>query len=403
MVALMEKVVLAYSGGLDTTAALHWLKRVRGMKVVALALNIGQSGDFDEVAERAIEAGADAVHAVDRRRTFVKQFCFKALKAGARYEDNYYLSAALSRPLIATELVTLANEENARFVAHGAPPKGNDQFRFECAVAALDPRLEMVAPMREWGLKTREDVIEYLRQNRLPTGDDTDRTYSSDRNLWGVRSSAGELEDPAQPAPEYVYQITNSPEEAPDTPEEIEIKFHQGEPVALNGKRMQAVELVEELQRVAGLHGVGRVDTVEDRILGFKSREVYEAPAAHVLHFAHDELEKLTLDAEFVDLKPMLSSRYAKLVYDSQWFTKLRESLDAFFREGQQYVTGLVRVKLYKGSVSIVGRSSEFSIYDLEASRRSQSGGIPAASVAGYLELRRLNQLNHSFKQRPKP
>ena len=402
MVAFMEKVVMAYSGGLDTTAALHWLKNVRGMKVVALALNIGQGGDFDEVAERAIEAGADAVHAVDRRRTFIKQFCFKALRAGARYEDNYYLSAALSRPLIATEMVTLANEENARFVAHGAPPKGNDQFRFECSVAALDPRLEMIAPMREWGLKTREDVIDYLRQNRLPMGGDTARTYSSDRNLWGVRSSAGELEDPAEPAPEYVYQITNAPDKAPDLAEELEIKFHQGEPVALNGKRMQAVELVEELQRVGGLHGVGRVDTVEDRILGFKSREVYEAPAAHVLHVAHDELEKLTLDAEFVDFKPMVSARYAKLVYDSQWFTKLRESMDAFFREGQQYVTGSVKLKLYKGSITVLGRSSEFSIYDREASRRSQSGGIPAASVAGYLELRRLNQMTHAFKQRPK-
>ena len=393
---------MAYSGGLDTTAALHWLKNVRGMKVVALALNIGQGGDFDEVAERAIEAGADAVHALDRRRTFIKQFCFKALKAGARYENAYYLSAALSRPLIATEMVTLANEENARFVAHGAPPKGNDQFRFECAVAALDPRLEMIAPMREWGLKTREDVIDYLRQNRLPMGGDTARTYSSDRNLWGVRSSAGELEDPAEPAPEYVYQITNSAENAPDLAEEIEIKFHQGEPVALNGKRMQAVELVEELQRVGGLHGIGRVDTVEDRILGFKSREVYEAPAAHVLYVAHEELEKLTLDAEFVDFKPMVSARYAKLVYDSQWFTKLRESMYAFFREGQQYVTGSVRLKLYKGSVTVLGRSSEFSIYDREASRRSQSGGIPAASVAGYLELRRLNQMTHAFKQRPK-
>ncbi|MCB9894080.1 MAG: argininosuccinate synthase [Planctomycetes bacterium] len=398
----MEKVVMAYSGGLDTTAALHWLKRVRGMKVVALALNIGQGGDFDEVAERAIDAGADSVHAIDRRRTFVKQYCFKALKASARYENSYYLSAALSRPLIATELVALAREESARYVAHGAPPKGNDQFRFECAVAALEPDLEMIAPMREWDLSTRGDVLEYLKKNRLPIGAEAARNYSSDRNIWGVRSSAGELEDPNEPAPPYIYQITNSAEKAPNEPEELEIKFHQGEPVAINGKRYQAVELVEELQRVAGLHGVGRVDTVEDRILGFKSREVYEAPAAHVLQVAHDELEKLTLDAEFVEFKPMLSARYAKLVYDSQWFTKLRESMDAFFRESQQYVTGTVKLKLFKGAVHVLGRNSEFSIYDREASRRHQLGGIPAASVAGYLELRRLNQMTHSFKQRPK-
>ncbi|MCA8910725.1 MAG: argininosuccinate synthase [Planctomycetes bacterium] len=398
----MEKVVMAYSGGLDTTAALHWLKRVRGMKVVALALNIGQGGDFDDVAERAIDAGADAVHAIDRRRTFVKQYCFKALKAGARYESSYYLSAALSRPLIATELVALARDEGARYVAHGAPPKGNDQFRFECAVAALDPNLEMIAPMREWGLETRGDVTDYLKQNHLPVGEEAARTYSSDRNIWGVRSSAGELEDPDVPAPDYIFQITNSAEKAPDEPEEIEIKFHQGEPVALNGKRYQAVELVEALNEIAGRHAIGRIDTVEDRILGFKSREVYEAPAAQLLHAAHDELEKLTLDAEFVEFKPLLSARYARLVYDSQWFTKLRESLDAFFRESQQYVTGTVRLKLYKGSAHVLGRNSEFSIYDREASRRHQLGGIPAASVAGYLELRRLNQMTHAFKQRPK-
>jgi argininosuccinate synthase len=398
----MEKVVMAYSGGLDTTAALHWLKRVRGLKVVALALNIGQGGDFDEVGERAIDAGADAVHAIDRRRTFIKQYCFKALKAGARYEGSYYLSAALSRPLIATEMVSLAREEGARYVAHGAPPKGNDQFRFECAVAALDPELECIAPMREWGLNSRGEVLGYLRQHRLPTGEGAETSYSSDRNLWGVRSSAGELEDPNEPAPEYIFQITADLRSAPDEPQDIELQFQQGEPVALDGKKLQPVELVEKLQEMAGRHGIGRFDTVEDRILGFKSREVYEAPAAHVLHTAHDELEKLTQDAELIELKSFLCSRYSKLVYDSGWFTKLRESLDAFFRESQHYVTGTVKLRLFKGAVHVLGRHSEFSIYDREASRRHMQGGIPAASVAGYLELRRLNQLTHSFKQRPK-
>ncbi len=393
---------MAYSGGQSTTAALHWLKRSRGMRVVAVALNLGQGGDFDEVANRAIEAGADSVHAIDRRRTFVKQYCFKALRASARYEGAYYLSAALSRPLIATELVAMAQEEGARYIAHGAPPKGNDQFRFECAVAALDPALRSIAPMREWSLQTREEVLGYLKQNNLPSGDSTERTYSSDRNLWGVRSSAGELEDPGLPVPESTYQITTSPAQAPDEPADVELKFHQGEPVSLNGKKLQPVELVEELEQIAGAHGVGRFDTIEDRILGFKSREVYEAPAAHVLHIAHDELEKLTLDAEFIEMKPMLAQRYAELVYDSRWFSRLRESLDAFFRESQQYVTGTVKLRLYKGSVTVQGRHSEFSIYDSEASRRHHSGGIPAASIAGYLELRRLNQMTHSFKQRPK-
>lgn len=397
----MNKVVMAFSGGLDTTAAVHWLKRSRGMKVVAVALNIGQGADFDEVAKRAIDAGADAVHAIDRRRTFIKQYCFKALKAGARYQGSYYLSAALSRPLIATELVSLAREEGARFIAHGAPPKGNDQFRFECAVAALDPDIKCIAPMREWGLDTRQSVLEYMQAHGLPAGKLTEHSHSSDRNLWGVRISAGELEDPAQPAPASVYQITADPVNAPETPEDVEIGFLHGDPVSLNGKRVPSVEIVEQLEALAGRHGIGRTDTIEDRILGFKSREVYEAPAAHVLHIAHDELEKLTQDAELLELKPLLSTTYARLVYDSQWFTKMRESLDAYFKESQQYVTGTVKLRLYKGSASVQGRHSEYSIYDREASRKHMQGSVPASSIAGYLELRRLNQLTHSFKQRP--
>jgi len=398
----MEKVILAYSGGVDTTAALHWLKRTRGLKVVALALNIGQGGDFDEIAQRAIEAGADSVHALDRRRTFVKQYCFKALRAGARYQGAYYLSAALSRPLIATELVALAREEGAQLVAHGAPPKGNDQFRFECAVAALDPALRCIAPMREWEMRSRADVLAYLARHKLPASEGVTQIYSSDRNLWGVRSSAGELEDPALPAPPDVFQITQDPTAAPGEPRKLEIKFHQGEPVALDGKRLEPVELVEELQKIAGAHGVGRADTIEDRILGIKSREVYEAPVAHVLHIAHDELQKLTLDREMIELVPLLSQRYAALIYDSRWFTRLRESLDAFFRESQEFVSGTVSVQLFKGQVSVRGRASEFSIYDREAASAASQGGIAADSVAGYLDLRRHNQMSHSFKQRPK-
>ncbi|MDC1142887.1 argininosuccinate synthase [Planctomycetota bacterium] len=398
----MEKVVMAYSGGLDTTAALHWLKRSRGMKVVALALNIGQGADLEDVGRLAIEAGADSFHALDRRRTFVKQYCFKALKASARYEGAYHLSTALSRPLIAQELVALAREEGAKFVAHGAPAKGNDQFRFEVALAALDPEQQVIAPLREWNLKSRSDVKEYLERNGLSIGGESEENYSSDRNIWGVRSSAGELEDPSKPAPEYIYQITANPLEGPDEPEEVEIRFLQGEPVSLNGHKVPAVELIEELERIGGRHGVGRFDTVEDRMLGFKSREVYEAPAAAILHTAHDELEKLTLDHEFVEFKPILSARYAKLVYESQWYTKLRESLDACFRESQHYVTGTVTLQLFKGSIRVIGRNSEFSIYDIEADRRDQFGSIRASSVAGYLDLLRMNQMTHSFKQRPK-
>jgi argininosuccinate synthase len=398
----MEKIVMAYSGGLDTTAALHWLKRAKAYRVVALALNIGQGDDFDEIAERAIAAGADSVHAIDRRRSFVKQYCFKALRAGARYEGAYYLSAALSRPLIATELVALAREEGARYIAHGAPPRGNDQFRFECAVAALDPELETIAPMREWGLRTHADIREYVKQHRLTTALDADAVSSVDRNLWGTRISSPETDDPGKAPPRHLFMITANPEDGPDTPEEIEITFQRGEPVALNGKRLGPVELVQALEGAAGRHGIGRIDTMEDRILGFKARELYEAPAAHVLHIALAEIERLTLDAELLELKPLLSNRYARLVYDSQWFTKLRESLDAYFRESHQQVSGEVKLQLYKGGVHVLGRRSEFSIYDREASVRSRDVGVSSKSVAGFLELKRLNQMTHDFKQRPK-
>lgn len=398
----MEKVVLAFSGGVASTAALHWLKRTRGHKVVALALNVGQGGDFDEIANSAIEAGADSVHAIDRRRSFVKQFCFKTLRAGARYQGLYYLSAALSRPLIATELVALAREEGTRLVAHGAPPKGNDQFRIEISVAALDPDLQCIAPTREWDMSTRAELLAYLKRNGLPARDALESTYSSDRNLWGVRSSAGELEDPNTPAPESTFQVTHNPVTAPDEPETVEIKFQHAEPVALNGVKLEGLELVDALHTIAARHGIGRFDTIEDRILGFKSREVYESPAAHVLQTALHELEKLTLDQEMIELKPLLAQQYAALVYDSRWFTRMRESLDAFFRECQQFVTGTVRLALHKGGISILGRSSQYSIYDREAAHSNVPGAIPADGVAGYLNLRRLNQMSHAFKQRPK-
>ncbi|MCC6573196.1 MAG: argininosuccinate synthase [Planctomycetes bacterium] len=398
----MEKVVLAYSGGLDTTAALHWLKRVRGFKVTALALNIGQGADLDEVGQRAIEAGADAVHVVDNRRTFVKQFCFKALRAGARYENAYLLSAALSRPLIATELVRLAREEGARFVAHGAPPKGNDQFRFECSVAALDPQLQTIAPLREWEMHTREEIIEYAKRNRLSVGPFSDLSFSTDRNLWGARTGGGVLDDPNVEPPESAFQITVNPRNAPNEPEFVTVEFEQGEPVSVDGQKLHPEELVEKLQTIAGRHGVGRADTMENRILGFKSREIYEAPAATVLHAAHDSLEQLTLDHEMVAFKQVASQRYARAVYDSQWFSTLRESMDSFFRESQKFVSGSVKVELYKGSARVIGRESPYSIYDRESANIRRSGGLPDNSIQGYLDLRRIAQTTRAFRQKPK-
>ncbi len=398
----MEKVVLAYSGGLDTTAALHWLKRARGFRVTALALNIGQGLDLDEIGQRAIAAGADAVHVVDNRRVFIKQFCFRALRAGARYEGAYLLSAALSRPLIATELVRLAREEGARFVAHGAPPKGNDQFRFECSVAALDPTLQTVAPLRDWEMRSREEIIEYAKRNRLAVGPFSDLSFSTDRNLWGTRTGGGALDDPNFAPPESVFHITADPRKAPNEPEAVSIEFDQGEPMALDGQKLHAEELVERLQTIAGRHGIGRADTMENRILGFKSREIYEAPAAAALHAAHDALEQLTLDNEMLAFKQLASQRYARAVYDSQWFTSLRESLDAFFRESQKFVSGVIKLEFYKGGIRVIGRESPYSIYDRENANIRHSGGLPDDSIQGYLDLRRIAQTTRAFRQKPK-
>ncbi len=402
MFASMEKVVMAYSGGLDTTAALYWLKRNRGFKVIAVCLNIGQGADLVDAAQRAIDSGADAVHVPDLRRTFVKQFCFKALRAQARYEGAYLLSAALSRPLIATELVRFAHEEGARYIAHGAPPKGNDQFRFECSAAALDPALTVIAPLREWEFKTREQILEYAKANRLPISTDVLATFSSDRNLWGTRTGGGILDDPNLEPPPEVYQITVDPKKAPEEPAQVEIEFDQGEPVSLDGVKMTAEDLVGKLEKLAGKHGIGRADTMENRILGFKSREVYEAPAATVLYEAHNAIEQLTQDNELYAFKQVCSQRYSKCVYDSQWFSTLRESLDAFFKESQQFVTGKVKVEMWKGKVRAIGRSSEFSIYDREKANIQRPGGIPASDIEGYLGLRKINQMTRAFRQKPK-
>lgn len=393
---------MAYSGGLDTTAALHWLKKTKGFKVIACCLNIGQGSDLVDVAQRAIDSGADAVHMPDLRRTFVKQFCFKALRAQARYESAYMLSAALSRPLIATELVRRAHEEGARFVAHGAPPKGNDQFRFECSVAALDPAITVIAPLREWEFKTREEILEYARSRKLPLSTEAPASFSTDRNLWGARTGGGILDDASIEPPAEVYQITVDPKKAPDEAQQVEIEFEQGEPVALDGVKLAPEDLVYKLEKMAGKHGVGRADTMENRILGFKSREIYEAPAATVLYEAHHSLEQLTLDHELHSYKPQMSSRYARCVYDSQWFSTLRQSLDAFFKECQQYVCGKVKMELYKGTARVIGRSSEFSIYDREKANILKPGGIPSHNIEGYLELRKLNQMTRAFRQKPK-
>ena len=397
----MNKIVLAYSGGLETTAALHWLTHYRRMKVVTVTVNLGQDLGLDDVASRALDVGAANAHVLDVRKDFVKNFCYKALKAGARYEERYLMSAALSRPLIATELVRIAHEEGASSIAHGAPQTGNDQFRLECSVAALDPTLNLVAPLREWGMRSRKEVLDYARRNRLEFVSKND-VYSRDVNLWGARCAGGPLVDISKEAPEDAHLLTASPTEAPDEPEDITITFNKGEPTRLNGKTRNPVDMLTELNQIAGRHGVGRLDFIENSHIGFKKREVYESPGATVLHSAHDAIERFVLDKQTLRVKRTLASAYADAVYSGMWFSTLRESLEAFVKVSQEYVSGEVVIRLYKGTASAITGNSQYSTYDREILSLDGGEGLPEGAAEGMLAIARILQHNRAFKQKPR-
>lgn len=399
----MSKVILAYSGGLETTAAIHWLKHQRRLRVIALIINVGQNQPLDEHAERALAAGASAAHVFDLRRTFIKNFCWKSLRAGAKYEGRYLLSVALSRPLIATEMVRLAHDEGASFVAHGCPPSGNDQFRVECSIAALDPNLQIVAPVREWPMRTREEVMAYVQRHRIDVDRVAKDSYTHDLNIWGSRASGGDLVDISKSSNEAAYIMTRPIDKTPDTPVDVTIGFTKGEPNRLNGERVDSIDLVDTLNRLGAEHGVGRLDVIEHNLMGFKKREVYEAPGATILHTAHDALERLVMDAEILQLKRYMATVYAETVYKGLWFSNLRESMDAFMQVSQQFVSGDVTVRLHKGHASAESGQSEFSTYDRELATLQGTGGVlPASAAEGSLAIARMLQLNRAFKQRPR-
>src|SRR5712691_7565581 len=355
------KVVLAYSGGLDTSVAIRWLQE-RALDVVALTIDVGQPGNLSEIKEKAQRLGAKA-HVVDARREFADQFILPALQANAMYEGQYPLSTALARPLIGRHLVAVAQREGASFIAHGCTGKGNDQVRFDLCTTALAPDLTVIAPAREWGM-SREDEIAYAKERGIPVPVANGSPYSTDENLWGRSIECGVLEDPRIEPPEEVYAWTASPAAAPDDPGAVTIHFESGRPTALQGTSMAIVDLIASLNDLAGGHGVGRIDHVESRVVGIKSREVYECPAATVLLKAHQALEALVLPRDLLDFRRLAENRYATLIYDGFWFTPLREALDAFVESTQERVTGDVSVKLYKGSAQVVGRTSPFSLYD---------------------------------------
>jgi argininosuccinate synthase len=383
----MTKVVLAYSGGLDTSVAIHWLKQEKGMDVVTFSADLGQGDELGPIAERALEIGATSAHVSDVREVFVNEYIARALKVGAIYEEGYLLATALGRPLIGAELVKIARQEGCQFVAHGCTGKGNDQVRIEASVAALAPDLKVIAPLREWELKSREEEIDYAERHNIAITASKEKPYSYDHNLWGISIEAGALEDPWAAPPENAYLWTTNPEKAPDKAEEVEVSFTKGFPTALDGKTMPAIQIIDQLNKIGGKHGVGRIDQIENRLVGIKSREVYEAPGATILNNSLRALESMCWSRDLAHFKGILSERYARIIYDGQWFTTLRETIDAFFDRAHEVTTGTLRVRLYKGNATVVGRKSPYALYDKHLATYSPEDKFDHTAAEGFIKI----------------
>jgi len=358
-----KKVIIAYSGGLDTSVILTWLKKEFGYDVIAACVDVGQQDDFEEVKKKAIATGASKVYVIDVKDEFISDFVFPTLKAGAIYEDDYLLGTSFARPLIAKKLVELAEEEGAFAIAHGATGKGNDQVRFEVTVKALNPYLEIIAPWRMWDLKSREDCIDYAEKHQIPIEVTKEKIYSMDQNLWHLSHEGGNLENTWNMHDMDMYQMCAAPEEAPDKAEFVEIEFEKGTPFKVNGETLSPAEMVENLNALGGKHGVGVIDIVENRLVGMKSRGVYETPGGTILFKAHKALEKIVLDKATMHFKQGLSEKYAELVYNGMWFCPLREALDGFIDVTQKEMDGTVKLKLYKGNCMVVASKSPNTLY----------------------------------------
>jgi len=386
----MKKVVLAYSGGLDTSCIVRWLKE-RGYQVICFAADLGQGlgqgESFEAIEERALAAGASKVYIRDLQEEFINDFIIPALKANAIYEGKYLLATALGRPLIAKYLVQIAHKEKATAVAHGCTGKGNDQVRLEVAVGILDPRLEIIAPVREWEFKSREEEIEYALRYNIPIDVTKKKPYSIDRNIWGISIEAGVLENLEQEPPEDIYMITKSPTHSSSYPRYIEVTFEKGVPKKIDGKPFKLKEMINYLNETGGQFGVGRSDLVENRLVGIKSREIYEAPAATILYTAHKELEALVLDRELAHFKEMISLKYAELVYYGLWFSALKEALDGFVEKTQKLVSGTIKLRLSKGNCVPVERKSRHSLYKKELSTYGKEDKFDQKLAEGFIKL----------------
>jgi argininosuccinate synthase len=384
----VKKVVLAYSGGLDTSIIIPWIKEhYDGAEIVAYCGDVGQGDDLEAVRKKALATGASSCVVEDLREEFLRDYAFEALSAGAVYEDNYLLGTALARPLLAYRQVQAALACGADALAHGATGKGNDQVRFEVTYGAFAPHLHVIAPWREWDIRSREDALSYAAAHGVPVDQTPKDLFSRDGNLWHLSHEGGNLEDPWDPPQKGMFKLTVDPQDAPDTPEFVNVAFEQGHPVGLDGRRLGPVDLVTELNALAGRHGVGRLDLVENRLVGIKSRGVYETPAGTVLHLAHREIERLVLDRDTLHYKQSVSVRYAQLIYDGLWFSTLRQALAAFVDFTEKEVTGEVRVKLYKGRAEAIGRRSPRSLYRQDLATFGEGMAYDHNDAGGFIRL----------------
>ena len=393
-----EKLILAYSGGLDTSVAIAWLKK--DYDVIAVCLDVGEGKDLEFIHDKALSIGAVESHVLDVKDEFAEEYVLPALQAHAYYEQKYPLVSALSRPLISKKLVEMAHKTGATAIAHGCTGKGNDQVRFEVAISALDPSLKVVAPVREWKW-AREEEIKFAIEHGVPVPANLDSPYSVDQNLWGRANECGVLENPWNEAPEDAFGITVAVEDAPDTPEFVDIEFKEGKPVAINGQEMKLADLIQKLNVMAGAHGVGRIDHVENRLVGIKSREIYECPGAVTLLAAHKEIEDLTLVREVSHFKPILENELSNLIYNALWFSPATKAIMAYIKETQKVVNGTAKVKLYKGSARVVARKSPNSLYDENLATYTAADSFDQDAAIGFIKLWGLPtqvnaQVNHS-------
>lgn len=382
-----EKVILAYSGGLDTSIIIPWLKENYDMEVIAVAADVGQGEELAPLNEKAIKTGASKIYIEDLKEEFVTDFIYPTLKAGAVYEKKYLLGTSFARPVIAKRLVEIARKEGATAIAHGATGKGNDQVRFELTIKALAPDIKIIAPWRIWDIKSREDAIDYAQARNIPVPVTKENNYSMDRNLWHLSHEGQDLEDPANEPKESLLMITKPLSQAADTPEYVEIEFEKGIPVKVNGKEYSPVELITVLNEIGARHGVGVADMVENRLVGMKSRGVYETPGGAILYAAHNNLEEITLDRATLHYKEVVAIKFAELVYDGLWYTPLRESLSAFVDKTQETVTGKVKLKLYKGNIIPAGVTSPYSLYDEDIATFSEDEVYNQKDAEGFINL----------------